>query len=160
MKKYILLIIVTVFIVSCQKENKTKQIGERFFETYAERKDVQKMLSFYADEFQYENVGFEMTLNDSKYLYENVYGWSDPNFIFSGKQTITVDETLSSDSTIVAKGITMPYTYNGKNVEGTRFVIWLELDKDLKIRKQTDWFDYPMAELIEAYRLKNSMKIE
>ena len=67
---------------------------------------------------------------------------------------------MSSPTSIRAKGTTMPYIYNGKEVEGTRFVIWLELDADMKIIKQTDWFDYPMAEIIEAFYLKNSMKIE
>jgi hypothetical protein len=39
-------------------------------------------------------------------------------------------------------------------------VIWLELDKDLKIKKQTDWFDYPMEEMIEAYQIKRNLEIE
>lgn len=159
MKKIIFLCFL-IFIISCTKENKTRQIGERFFETYSKRSEIDKMVSFYAKSFHYENVNFQSEADDPKYLYENFYGWNDPNFKFTGKETIKVDEFLSNDSTIVAKGTTMPYTYNGKTVEGTRFVIWLELDKDLKIRKQTDWFDYPMAEIIEAYYLKRNMKIE
>jgi len=118
------------------------------------------MVSFYAKNFHYENVSFQSEADDPKYLYETFYNWSDPNFRFDGKETIRVDEILSNDSTIVAKGTTMPYTYNGKSVEGTRFVIWLELDKELKIKKQTDWFDYPMSEIIEAYQLKRNLKIE
>ncbi len=158
--KNCLLILSVVFLISCSKENKTQQIGERFFETYSKRKEVDKILSFYAEKFDYENIGFESETDDPKFLYEQFYGWSDPGFKYSSTETIQIDEILSNDSTIIATGTTMPYSYNGKQVEGTRFVICLELDKTLKIKKQTDWFDYPMAEILEAYYLKNSMKIE
>jgi len=160
MKKIILLFIMAGLVISCQKENKTKQIGERFFETYSKRSEINKMISFYAKNFHYENVSFQSEADDPKFLYETFYNWNDPHFSFESKETIRVEEILSNDSTIVAKGTTMPYTYNGKSVEGTRFVIWLELDKDLKIKKQTDWFDYPMSEIIEAYQLKRNLKIE
>ena len=160
MKKIILLFVVAGLMTACQKDNKTKEIGERFFKIYSERSEIDKMISFYAPDFHYENVSFQSEAQDPKFLYENFYNWKDPNFRFSGKETIKVDEILSNDSVIVAKGTTMPYSYNGKEVNGTRFVIWLELDKNLKIKKQTDWFDYPMSEIIEAYYLKQNMKIE
>jgi len=158
--KHFLIIFSVLFLISCSKENKTQQIGERFFETYSKRKEVDKILSFYADKIDYENIGFESETDDPKFLYQQFYGWSDAGFKYSSAETIQVDEILSNDSTIIATGTTMPYSYNGKQVEGTRFVICLELDKSLKIKKQTDWFDYPMAEVLEAYYLKNSMKIE
>jgi hypothetical protein len=159
MKK--LLFLLPVFLmISCSKENKTHKIGERFFEIYSQRNDIQKMVSFYSADFQYENVNFHSEANDAKFLYESFYNWSDPNFKFSGKETIKLENLLTNDSTIIAKGVTMPYDYNGKHVEGTRFVIWLELDKDLKIKKQTDWFDYPMEEMIEAYQIKRNLEIE
>ena len=160
MKKILLLFIMAGLAISCQKENKTKQIGERFFETYSKRSEIDKMISFYAKNFHYENVGFQSEADDPKFLYESFYNWPDPNFKFSAPETIKLENLLTDDSTIVAKGTTMPYQYKGKTVEGTRFVIWLELDKDLKIKKQTDWFDYPMEEVIEAYYLKSNLKIE
>lgn len=159
MSKFIFILFVFSFL-SCSKENKTQEIGNRFFEIYSERKDVDKMVSFYAKSFSYENVNFHSDTADPKFLYENFYGWSDPNFRFQDKKTIVIEDIVTNDSTIIAQGTTMPYTYNGKEVDGTRFIISLELDKNLKIKKQTDWFDYPMEEMIEAYYLKSSMKIE
>ncbi|HLV24159.1 MAG TPA: hypothetical protein VKY36_05210 [Moheibacter sp.] len=158
--KYLSLLVAAMIIFGCAKENKTQQLGQRFFDTYSERKEIDKMLSFYSNQFEYENVNFESATNDAKFLYEELYGWKDTAFKYNSEKTIQVEEILTSDSSIVAKGTTMPYTYNGKQVDGTRFVIWLELDQNLKIKKQTDWFDYPMAEIIEAFYLKNSMKIE
>ncbi len=158
--KQILLLIAVLFLVSCEKENKTQQIGERFFETYSKRKEIDKMISFYANDFQYENIGFESDTHDPKFLYEQFYGWKDPAFLYNSDKTISIEKIVSNDSTIVATGTTMPYSYNGKEVVGTRFVICLDLDKNMKIKKQTDWFDYPMEEIIEAYYLKKSMKIE
>jgi len=160
MKKVFFLFILAGFLFSCQTESKTEEIGKRFFEIYSKRKEVDKMVSFYAGNFQYENVNFRSEANDPKFLYESFYNWSDPNFKFAGTETIKLESLLTNDSTIVAKGITMPYQYKGNQVEGTRFVIWLELDKDLKIKKQTDWFDYPMEEIIEAYHIKRNLEIE
>ena len=158
--KKIILFSMAMLLISCNKESKTKEIGERFFETYSKRKEIDKMVSFYAENFQYENIGFESEANDPRFLYRNFYGWADQHFKFSGDETIEVDEIISSDSSIVAKGKFMAHTYRNNPVEEMRFVIWLELDKDLKIKKQTDWFDYPMAEVIEAFYLKQNMKVE
>jgi len=159
MKKIILLALSWSFL-SCTGENKTQEIGERFFENYSKRKEIDKMVSFYAEEFQYENIGFESEADDPRFLYRDFYGWADPNFRFSGTETVEVAEILANDSTIVAKGKFMAHTYKSRAVEEMRFVIWLELDKDLKIKKQTDWFDYPMSEIIEAFYLKQNMKVE
>lgn len=158
----LLLVSFVVMLFSCQSNqgNPNNELALRFFDTYSKRKEVDKMVSFYADKFEYENIVFESETDNSRFLYEEFYGWKDPNFIYENPETIHVDEILTSDSTIIGKGITMPYTYNGREVNGTRFVIILELDKDRKIKKQTDWFNYPMAEIIEAYHLKTSMEIK
>lgn len=159
-KTHLLILLFTISFTSCSKENKTQQIGERFFETLSQRKEVDKMLSFYAPKFEYENIAFKSETDNPQFLYEEFYGWKDPAMKYVSEETIQVDEIISSDSSIIAKGSTMPYTYNGKEVKGTQFVICLELDKDLKVKKQTDWFAYPMEEIIEAYYLKNNMQIE
>lgn len=159
MKKVIYLF-VAVFLFSCAKENSNKELGERFFELYSKRKEIDKIVSFYADEFEYENIGFESEADSPRFLYEEFYGWKDPAFKFEDDNTVIVTEIISSSNSIVAKGYTQPYTYNGKYVEGSRFVIWLDLDENSRIVKQTDWFDYPMEEIIEAFYLKRSMTIE
>lgn len=158
--KKITLLVFSAILISCSNENKTKEIGERFFENYSKRKEIDKMVSFYAENFHYENIGFESEADDPRFLYSDFYGWADTGFQFSTPETIKVEEIVSSDSSIVAKGKFLAHSYKGRAVEEMRFVIWLELDKDLKIKKQTDWFDYPMTEIIEAFYLKQNMKVE
>lgn len=156
-------LVYSIFIllaVSCSTESNNHQLGERFFEIYSKRAEIDKMLSFYADEFEYENIGFSSSTNDPKFLYEDFYGWKNPAIKYESENSITVTEILSNKYSIVAKGYTMPYLYNGNYVEGNRFVIWLELDDNSRIIKQTDWFDYPMSEIIEAYQLKQSISID
>ena len=53
--------------------NRIKQssIRRAFFEIYSKRAEIDKMLSFYADEFEYENIGFSSSTNDPKFLYED-----------------------------------------------------------------------------------------
>src|SRR5690606_38492733 len=116
MKKIILLALSWSFL-SCTGENKTQEIGERFFENYSKRKEIDKMVSFYAEEFQYENIGFESEADDPRFLYRDFYGWADPNFRFSGTETVEVAEILANDSTIVAKGKFMAHTYKSRAVE-------------------------------------------
>lgn len=160
MIKRLIFVFMVGIIISCSKENKTQKIGENYFAIFSKRKESDKILSFYAKNFQYKNIAFQSETNDPKFLFEQFYGWKDSNFKFNSDQTIELKEIISNDSTIVASGKTMPYTYNGQFVKGNEFVIWLDLDKDHKIKKQTDWFDYPMEEIIEAYQLKNSFEIK
>lgn len=160
MRKILVLSLFVLVSVSCSTEKNNYQLGERFFEIYSKRSEIDKILSFYADEFEYENIGFSSNTNDPKFLYEDYYGWNNPAIKYENENSITVTEILSNKYSIVAKGYTMPYTYNGNQVEGNRFVIWLELDDNSRIIKQTDWFDYPMSEIIEAYQLKQSISID
>lgn len=160
MKKIVLVLISLFVFFSCDRSNPTQEIGKRYFEIYSKRKELDKISSFYADEFQYENVAIEIETNDHKFLFDHLYGWNDPNFQFEQPESIEIERIISNDSTIIGIGSTLPYTYNGNKDEGSRFVIILELDKNKKIKKQTDWFDYPMHEIVEAFYLKQNMKIE
>ena len=38
-----------------------------------------------------------------------------------------------------------------------KFTTWLFLDKNKKIKKQIDWFNYPIEDIIQAYQMKQSM---
>lgn len=158
--KRLLILLTGIILFSCTKENKTQKIGKDFLEIYSHRKELDKMLSFYSDKFEYRNMSFESETKDPKFLYEQFYGWADPAFKFESAESVKIEQLITDDSTIVVKGKSMPYVYNGKHIEGNDFIIWLNLDKNHKIKKQTDWFNYPMNEIIEAWQLKNSFKIE
>ncbi|MFA5620083.1 MAG: hypothetical protein WDA08_07255 [Weeksellaceae bacterium] len=159
MKKIVLILIPLIFI-SCQQENKTRQIGELFFETYSKRIEPEKMLSFYSSDFQYRDVVFGSETNDPKVLFQKFYGWNDPNLRYESEHSIIIDEMISNDSSIIAKGKTHSYTYSGKFVPGVNFIIWLKLDENMKVKEQTDWFDYSLEEIIEAHKIKESLEIK
>lgn len=159
--KYVLMTLMTVLMFSCSENSgKHKKTAELYFDLFSKRKELDKILSFYSDTFQYENINFETGTGDPKFLFEEGYGWRDPAMKYDTPESIQIEELLTNDYSIVAKGRTLDYQYNGKKVAGNRFVIWLDLDQEGKIIKQTDWFDYPMEEIIEAYELKKSLKIE
>src|SRR5690606_41982916 len=122
--KKLVYILLLILLWSCEKvkENETQKIAERFFKTYSERKELEKMVSFYSNVFQYENVNFESDANDVRFLYQELYGWHDKNMVYPG-ESILVEQILSNDSTIVAKCTTIPYNYNGKEVNATRLGI-------------------------------------
>jgi len=158
--RYLFILTAFSFFLSCTSNPKTKEIGERFFDTYAQMGDMEKILSFYADDFSYENVLFGSETDDPATLYRDFYRWGDSNFSYTGNKFIIVEEMDWGENSVTARGLTSAYTYKGREVPGVRFVIWLEMDKDHKIIRQTDWYDYPIGELIEAYQLKRSLEIK
>lgn len=160
MRKLILALLAAVLLFSCNNEGKTRKIGEEYLQIFSQRKELDRILSFYSNDFVYRNVSFDSETDDPKFLFEQLYGWKDPGFKYSGTESIEVLQIVDNDTAIVVKGRSLPYSYNGREVKGNDFVIWLDLDKNHKIKRQTDWYDYPMEELIEAYRLKNSFKIQ
>lgn len=149
-----------VLMFSCSTDSKNQKTAELYFDVLSKRKELDKILSFYGDEFQYENVSFESVTNNPQFLIGEIYGWRDQGIQYATPESMQIDEILTGEFSIVAKGRTLDYTYNGLKVEGSRFVIWLDLDQNGKIIRQTDWFDYPMEEIIEAFELKKSMRIE
>src|SRR5690625_6533631 len=89
------IIVYSIFIllaVSCSTESNNHQLGERFFEIYSKRAEIDKMLSFYADEFEYENIGFSSSTNDPKFVYEDFYGWKNRPSTYERENAIKVTE--------------------------------------------------------------------
>ncbi|MFV0218949.1 hypothetical protein OBK23_04555 [Empedobacter falsenii] len=65
-----------------------------------------------------------------------------------------VNELFSNDSIIMANGEFSPYTYNGMKFPAMKFTTYLYLDQNSKIKKQVDWFNYPIEDIIELYQLQ------
>lgn len=160
MIRYLFLLSAFGLFLSCSSEPKTKQVGERFFQAYSQMDDLEKILSYYGSDFNYENVLFGSKTDDPATLYKDFYRWGDSNFTYAQNRFVQVEEVDWSENSVTARGVTSSYTYKGKDIPGVRFVIWLEMDKDHKIIRQTDWYDYPIEELIEAYQLKKSLEIK
>ncbi len=150
------------FLVSCNTTSSSKNddLGKRFFEIYSSRKDYNKMLSFYNDSLVYENVAQSsgQSTVDPRYLLTEVIRWNDQTMQYENNQLLHVKEMFSNDSVIVANGEFSGYTYNGMKYPPMKFSTYLYLDKNSKIKKQVDWFNYPIEDIIELYQLQQSQQ--
>lgn len=150
------------FLVSCNSSssNKNDELGKRFFENYASRKDYKKMLSFYNDSLVYENVAqySGSSIIDPRYLLNEIIRWDDQTMKYDNNKLMQVKELFTNDSMIIANGEFSPYTYNGIKFPSMKFTTYLYLDKNSKIKKQVDWFNYPIEDIIELYQLQQSQQ--
>lgn len=163
-KHLFLAALASVSLFSCQNNEKKKaeEVAQLFFETYAERKDYNKIKSFYNDSVAYENViQNTSTINfETGYLLNNVLSWNDKSIAYEGGKALKVKEIISNDTVVVVNGEFNSYTYNGFQFLPMRFTTYLYLDKNYKIVKQVDWFNYPIGDLIELYQLQESKKFQ
>lgn len=155
---WILSLIAITFLVSCNSSSASKndELGKRFFENYSSRKDYKKMLSFYNDSLVYENVAQYSggSTVDPRYLLNDIIHWSDQTMQYENNKLLKVNELFSNDSMIIANGEFSPYTYNGMKFPAMKFTTYLYLDQNSKIKKQVDWFNYPIEDIIELYQLQ------
>ncbi|WP_413532184.1 hypothetical protein [Empedobacter brevis] len=157
---WILPLVAILFLISCNSSSTTKndELGKRFFENYSSRKDYKKMLSFYNDSLVYENVAqySGSSTIDPRYLLNEIIRWNDQTMQYEGNQLLKVKELFTNDSMIIANGEFSAYSYNGTKFPPMKFTTYLYLDKNSKIKKQVDWFNYPIEDIIELYQLQQS----
>lgn len=165
MKKYIFTALaIATLSTSCTDTRKKEQevLAQRFFDIYSQRKEIDKMESFYADKVTYENVSQSTGENvvEPAYLMKNILGFQDKEMTYDQNKMIKVKEILTNDSVIVASGEFSSYTYNGNKYPPMQFTTWLYLDSKKRIKKQVDWFNYPIEDIIELYQLQHSEKFK
>ncbi|TGN24296.1 hypothetical protein [Empedobacter tilapiae] len=155
---WILSLITITFLISCNSNPTTKNddLGKRFFENYSSRKDYKKMLSFYNDSLIYENVAqySGSSTIDPRYLLNEIIRWNDQTMQYENNNLLKVNELFSNDTMIIANGEFSAYSYNGIKFPSMKFTTYLYLDKNSKIKKQVDWFNYPIEDIIELYQLQ------
>ena len=150
------------FLASCQSGSSSKndELGERFFEIYSAQKDYKKLISFYNDSLVYENVAQYSGAStvDPRYLFSEIIRWDDKTMQYENNKLLNVKELFTNDTMIIANGEFSAYTYNGIKYPPMKFTTYLYLDKNSKIKKQVDWFNYPIEDIIELYQLQQSQQ--
>ncbi|MDF1699459.1 MAG: hypothetical protein P1U56_26640 [Saprospiraceae bacterium] len=130
------------------RQDQVEQTAMDYFATFAERKDWDKLCSFYRDDLEFDDVILQIHL-DSLWKFKRFYKWDEEGDAFQKlspeQDHLTLYSLLVNDSTAVAQGRVNPFYYHGTRMDfkwGMNFTIWLYFDQDLKIRKQVDWFEY------------------
>ena len=122
------------------------EIARDFFDTFSERKDWDKLLSFYREDLVMEDIILQMRFEGLE-EFKGFYNWPDTNFhkLTPEQEHLAIESLLADDSTAVARGHLNPFYWQGELVDvpwGMEFTIWLYLDEAGKIYRQIDWFEY------------------
>ncbi len=154
-----LLVLSAIIFQACnepQKLNTRTQLVEAkatdFFKTFADRKDWEKLCSFYREDMQFQDITLQLQL-DSLWKFKRFYNWDGEggNFkkLTTDQEHLTIYSLVANDSMAVARGRVNPFYYYDQLIDaawGMEFTIWLYFDEHLKISKQIDWMEYdPVA---------------
>lgn len=128
------------------KSEKVHAVASEYFSTFSERKDWNKLLSFYRDDMTFEDVLLQIQL-DSLWQFERFYNWPDTGFhkLTPDQEHLAIESLVTNDSVAVVRGHLNPFYYYGELVDaewGMEFTIWLYFDEEFKIKRQVDWFEY------------------
>lgn len=133
-----------VLISSCtNKEHRsTASITIAFFETYNERTDFEKFLSFYNEDIVLEDIinGDRVV---GKAALRNFFDWKNPDFKSLDSNRLVIHERIISDQQAVVKGHFSRFSWGGTEFEAMHFTTILTFDTAGKIIKQVDWINYP-----------------
>ncbi len=155
-----LFIILFSLLLACgpSKEEKFEQAVRSqamdYFATYQQRKDWKKFLTFYHSEITFTDAALKTRTRGIE-AFEEFYNWPDTNFqkISPAQKHLEVIDIVAQDSLVVARGHFNPFYWHGEKQDWSGgFTIWLYFDKDLKIRHQVDYIQYPASVILSARR--------
>lgn len=151
-----LLIAMLFLLTACASSNNEiddkidlAKISQQYFSVYAQRKDFEKLMAFYADNAQLEDMIYGHFAK-SKADIRLFLNWSNGEFslVDNGAALVVTKQVISND-TVVTEGYFTPFNYNGKKLGPWRFIIWLEFDRQGKVVRHVDWINYtPKADFI------------
>ncbi|MEK6478665.1 nuclear transport factor 2 family protein [Catalinimonas sp. 4WD22] len=153
-------ILLCIFLLACgpsEEEQFEQQVRSRaidYFATYQQREDWNKFLSFYHPKVTFTDAALK-TRTRGIDAFEEFYNWPDSNFqkISPAQKHLEVQDIVTQDSLVVARGHFNPFYWHGEKQEWTGgFTIWLYFDKNLKIRHQVDYIQYPASVILSARR--------
>ncbi|GAB5523100.1 MAG: hypothetical protein Roseis2KO_09720 [Roseivirga sp.] len=160
MKRYLLFFLLLAACTSSSEEtHSTRERALTFFDTYKARSDWQAFQDLYAENMVFEDVIFRYTYNKEEFI--GFYNWPDPLLEKHPDypEVLVLEDLATTDSTAIGRGYFTPFYYSGKlydDSEHMRFVISLHFDKQGKIKKHTDFIEYPPEFLVGvAERLLN-----
>lgn len=147
-------------------EEAVRETAVAFFATFSERKDWDKLLSFYRSDLQFHDIVLHLEL-DSLWQFERFYNWPDTGFhkLSPEQEHLAIESLVVEDSTAVVRGHLNPFYYYGELIDsdwGMEFTIWLYFDENLRIKKQVDWFEYDptvIESVLTRYKTQGVEKI-
>lgn len=146
---------ILLFFISCHNQDSViKQTVKDYYQTYQERNDFQKFLSFYDEEMILEDIIFGEKINGLE-KFEEFFDWENPKFKKLSEKTLIVQEQIFDKNKVVTKGYFTPFKWGDYECESMNFTTILTFNENGKIIKHVDWINYPST-LIDYEKRKNS----
>ena len=172
LKLLILLLLTTISCNNAKTVNKVafeeavRKEAISYFETFSERSDWEKFLSFYREDLHFKDITLQLEL-DSLWKFKRFYKWDEEGERFKKmypeQQHLNVQSLIVEGNTVAAKGHLNPFYYDGVLIDlewGMEFTIWLRFDENLKIIEQIDWMEYDSGTLESTIQRINENGIE
>lgn len=155
-KSYILSILIFLSC-SCTVEKQVSDhtdIINEYYQTYQERKNFDKFLSFYDENIILEDIVSGDRI-DGIEAFKQLFDWENPDFVLTDSVALVVTNQIIDKNMVSTQGYFTSFTWSGTLIEAMQFSTILELNNKGKIVKQTDWINYPST-LIDYGNRKNS----
>ena len=153
------LIFLSFLAASCQPKGRqhadlsseVRDQAQKYFQIFADRQDWQALLSFYDEEIIFEDLNQDLVFEGLE-AFRGFYNWPDNSFskLSPDQAHLEIEELIVRDTVAIARGHFNPFLWHGERIEGIEdFTIWLYFNDSLKIVRQLDYIEYPVAFLPE-----------
>ena len=132
--------------------------ARQFFEVYQQRSDFEALMSFYAEDAQFEDLIYGHFAGNKSAI-RSFLNWNDGKFSLApGRLALKVDSLIEQDNLVVARGHFSEFSYNNQSFGPWRFVILLEFNDSGYIVRETDWINYtPRNKFLNGEDLNNRL---
>lgn len=147
--------IISMVIFSCTpKDENISKIAREYYETYQERNDFEKFLSFYDENIVLEDIINADRIIGKKALKE-FFAWNNLSFKKVDTSIFVIYEQTIEENRVITSGHFTEFLWGEQKFEAMHFVTILTFNQSGKIIKQVDWINYP-SNLIDYTKRKNS----
>ena len=115
-----ILTILIVFIFSgcastSSNHNDLSEVVNDYFSVYSQRNDFERLMSFYDNNAQFEDIIYGNSLKNKKEI-KGFLAWDRGEFkILSGERVLTVTKQVFGNNAVVTQGFFMSLVMTGKN---------------------------------------------
>ena len=146
--KFCTLVCYLILLAGCTHNSQVniKPVVKDYFTVYAQRQDFDKLLSFYDEKAQLEDLVYGHHAK-SKTDIEQFFAWNDGKFaLVKPGPALVIQKQVFEGNKVATEGYFTEFTYDGQQMGPWRFLIWLEFNSSGKIIRHVDWINYTPKE--------------
>lgn len=154
----LILLVLSACVPKNNNHNGLSEVAADYFRVYSQRKDIERLMSFYDNEAQFEDIIYGNRLKNKKEI-KHFLAWGQGEFkVLSGELALTVTKQTVKKTSVVTQGFFHEFSYDSQKLGPWLFVIVQEFNAQNKIIKQTDWINYtPRKSFLGGKNMNNEL---